>query len=187
MTEIQIRTLRSEDFESLRQLEADIFGSAGYSVVSPHYLRLCTDFFADTCFLALVEGQPIGYILCFVRGREAYSTRLGVREEFQGTHVAMRLLGACISKLVENDCDLLWFTVKPDNTHARELYRKLGAVERGVRRDFLAPGDELIVGEADKQTLIQLDRRFRQSLKAAGPSASLRATRAASAQNHEGQ
>ncbi|MDY7226968.1 GNAT family N-acetyltransferase [Hyalangium rubrum] len=170
MTEIQIRTLRGEDFESLRQLEADIFGSAGYAVVSPHYLRLCTDFFADTCFLALVDGQPIGYMLCFVRGREAYSTRLGVCEEFHGTGVAMRLIGACISKLVEDDYDLLWFTVKPDNTHARELYRRLGAVERAVRRDFLAPGDELIIGEVDKQTLIRLGQRFRPSREVARPS-----------------
>jgi ribosomal protein S18 acetylase RimI-like enzyme len=171
MAEYEIRTLRSEDFETLRQLEADIFGGAGYSVVSPHYLRLCTDFYADTCFLALGDGQPIGYLLCFVRGREAYGTRLGVREEFQGTGAAMRLIGACISKLVENDYDLLWLTVKPDNTHARELYRKLGAVERGVRRDFLAPGDELIVDEVDKQALIRLAQKFRQSLPFSRPSA----------------
>ena len=42
MARFTVRTLCSEDFVALRQLEADVFGAAGDDVLCPHYLRLCT-------------------------------------------------------------------------------------------------------------------------------------------------
>lgn len=163
MTAFQVRTLRSEDFEVLRQLEADIFGGAGYGLLCPYYVRLCTDFYADTCFLALAGDHPVGYILCLVRDREAYCPRLGVRADVQGTGAAMRLMGAVVRTLIERRFDRIWFTVKPDNAHARALYRRIGAVERGTRRDFFAQGDELIVQELDRPALEQLHQRLESS------------------------
>jgi ribosomal protein S18 acetylase RimI-like enzyme len=160
MTRYQVRTLCSDDFEALRQLEAEVFGAAGYALLCPNYLRVCTEFFPDTGFLVLDNGQPIAYLLSFVRDRQAYCTRLGVRSEFQGTRAATLVIAAFIRSLVEKGFDRCWFTVKPDNVHARAFYRRLGAVECGTRRDFLAPGDELIIQQLDKQGLEQLDLRL---------------------------
>jgi ribosomal protein S18 acetylase RimI-like enzyme len=163
MTAFQVRTLRSEDFEAVRQLETAIFGGAGYDLLCPYYVRLCTDFYADTCFLALADGGPVGYILCLVRDREAYCPRLGVRADVQGTGAAMRLMGAVVRTLIERRFDRIWFTVKPDNTHARALYQRIGAVECGTRRGFFAPGDELIVHELDRHALERLHHRLESS------------------------
>ena len=156
---IHVRSLCSDDFEALRQLEADIFGVIDGDVLCPHYLRLCTEFFADTCFVALVDGKPVAYLLCFVRDREAYCTTLAVRAEFQRTRVTTLLVAAFVRTVVDN-VDVCWFTVKPDNAAARALHRMLGATEVGSVRNFYGPGDERIVSKIDRTSLELLRPKY---------------------------
>lgn len=159
MTRYQVRTLCSEDFGALRQLEADIFGAADDDVLCPHYLRLCTEFYGDTCFIALADGRPAGYLLCFVRDRDAYCTTLAVRPEFQRTRVTPMLLAAFVQTVVDK-VDTCWFTVSPDNAAARGLHAWLGANEVGLLQDFYGPGDKRIVSKIDRQKLEQLRPKY---------------------------
>ena len=72
MSRYTIRTLLTDDFAALARLENDVFAAMGEQVLCPHYLRLCTEIFSDSCFLALDDDRPVGYLLSFLRGREAF-------------------------------------------------------------------------------------------------------------------
>lgn len=159
----EIRSLSSDDYETLHQMEADIFGKAGYPVAGAYYLRLCTELYADSCFLAFVDGRPVGYILTFLNAGVAYSTRLGVVDEYQGSGAALQLIAATVDMLIKKDFDVVWFTVKPNNFHARKLYKKIGAIERGTRENFFVPGDQLIFLEMDRTALRLFNEKYEQN------------------------
>jgi len=159
MSRYTIRTLSSADFATLATLEADVFGAMGETLLCPHYLRLCTEIFRDSCFIALDGDRPVGYLLAFMSGRDVYCTTLAVIPEYQKTRATVQLIGAFVRNIIDR-VDACWFTVKEDNAPARALHKMLGATEVERRQDFYGPGDERIVAKIDRATFERLRPKY---------------------------
>ena len=159
MNHYTIRTLVTDDFPVLATLEKDVFGAMGEEVLCPHYLRLCTEIFSSTCYLALDGDKPVGYLLSFMRDREVYCTTLAVIPEYQRTRVTMQLIGAFVRNVIDR-VDACWFTVKEDNAPARALHRMLGATEVGRRIDYYGPGDERLVSKIDREAFERMRAKY---------------------------
>jgi ribosomal protein S18 acetylase RimI-like enzyme len=159
MARTTVRTLCTHDFAALATLEQDVFGAMGEAVLCPHYLRLCTEIYAESCFIALDDDRPVGYLLAFLHGRDVYCTTLAVIPEYQKTRVTVQLIGAFVRNIIDR-VDVCWFTVKEDNAPARAVHRMLGATEVGRRQDYYGPGDERIVAKIDRATFERLRPKY---------------------------
>jgi len=155
-----VRPLVPGDFPRLQELERDIFGRDSAGQLCPHYLRLCTDLYADWCFIALHGDRAVGYVLNFPSGKVNYCATLAVHPEFQKGRANYLLIRAMVRKLLTEDMDTCRFLVEPGNRDARAVHASLGARVVAEAPDFYFPGDLRLWSEIDRRDLERIRERY---------------------------
>lgn len=159
MSEYDIHALTPADFDAIMELEEGLFHSKGDKTLGAFYVRLCCDFYGDTSFIARHDGKPIGYILSFVRDREAYCSTLAIVPEYQRTRAVHYLIQAFI-RAIAYRVDVLWFTVDEANRDARALHATLGAREVEVKETYFGPDEPRIISRIERQAFEKLRARM---------------------------
>jgi ribosomal protein S18 acetylase RimI-like enzyme len=159
MADYTVRALVPDDFDILMSLERTLFGDKGEKTLGPFYVRLCCEFFGDTCFVAFADGEPVGYMLSFVRGREAYCSTLAVAAAHQRSRLVYRFVQAFVAAIASR-VDSVWFTVHESNAEARALHATLGARESARHEAYYGPGEPRIVSRIDRAAFDKLRTRM---------------------------
>jgi ribosomal protein S18 acetylase RimI-like enzyme len=155
-----IRTLGSGDFLDLQRLEQEIWGQDPNGMLGPFYLRLCTEHYADWCFLALEGDRPVGYVLNFPRGKVNYCATLAVHPEFQKSKANYLLIRALVVKLLQEDMDECRFLVEPDNREARSIHESLGAHVVKEVNNYYRMGDTRLWSTITRNDLERIRTRY---------------------------
>ncbi len=159
-TRFSVRPLESADFGHLQRLESEIWSDDPAGQLCAFYLRLCTEHYADWCFLAFEGERPVGYVLNFPRGKVNYCATLAVHPEFQKSKVNYLLIRAMVVKLLQEDMEECRFLVEPDNVEARSIHESLGARVTGEVHDFYRPGDTRLWSAITKDDLERIRARY---------------------------
>jgi ribosomal protein S18 acetylase RimI-like enzyme len=159
MADYDVRSLQPRDFDTIMSLEQKLFGDKGEKTLGPFYVRLCCDLFNETCFLGFAGLEPAGYMLSFVKGREAYCSTLAIAAAHQRTRLVYRFVQAFVAAVAAR-VDSVWFTVHESNVEARALHATLGARETARYDAYYGPGEPRIVSRIDRSAFERLRTRM---------------------------
>ncbi len=96
-------------------------------------------------YVALKDGQVIGYAGIWVILDEAHITNLAVHPDYQRLSVGSTLLRQQVSEALAHGARRMTLEVRFSNTKAQNLYAKFGFVARGVRTRYYSDEDALIM------------------------------------------
>jgi len=156
----RVRPLESGDYRHLQALEKALWGTDTVGQLCPYYLRLCTEQYADWCFIAFVGDRPAGYVLNFPNKKVNYCATLAVLPEFQKSRVNYLLIRAMVNKLFEENMEECRFCVEPDNHDARSVHQSLGARVVAEMDDYYHPGDKRLWSVINRQDLERIRSRY---------------------------
>ena len=86
--------------------------------------------------LVTVDGGIVGYCGYWGIAGEGYIYNVAVKASHMRQGIGQRMLEELIKQAVDRGIDSLTLEVRQSNEAAIRLYKKLGFIEAGVRRDF---------------------------------------------------
>lgn len=138
---VTLRAMSVDDMPAVMALEEELFPDDAWTpamftseVGEPSDRRLY--------LVAETEGQLIGYAgMLFTGGQEADVLTLAVHPEYWGNGTGTALLQAMLDEACARRCAEVFLEVRADNPRARNLYKRHGFTEVGVRRGYYQPAN----------------------------------------------
>lgn len=139
---VQLRLMRLEDLDAVCRLEEATFTMAWRRSTFTGLLRR-----EDAeILIAELEGEVIGYSVCWAVGDQAELGNLAVAEEARGRGVGRRLLEAAMARARARGAAEIFLEVRASNLDAQRLYRSYGFDEIARRgRYYTRPVEDALV------------------------------------------
>jgi ribosomal-protein-alanine N-acetyltransferase len=93
-------------------------------------------------------GRVIGYIIFWSIGEDVQINNIAVHPDFRRLGIGERVLRHVIAEVQVRGARLITLEVRPSNTAAMTLYKKLGFRMMGIRKGYytLPPEDAIVLG-----------------------------------------
>jgi ribosomal-protein-alanine N-acetyltransferase len=88
------------------------------------------------------EGEPVGFIGLWYMADEAHVVSIGVDAQHRGLGVGELLLIAAVEQAMARNASVVTLEVRQSNEVAKNLYKKYGLTERGLRKGYYSDNRE---------------------------------------------
>jgi len=134
-----------KDLEDIYQIEHECFTSEAFSREQLEHILRSPSF---ATFIAVQDGEPIGYITGLIRCSKEESPghiyTIDVKRTYRREGVGSRLLEALVHFLAENGVDTCYLEVRDDNVAAKQLYLRCGFEPLETLKDYYGFGVDAI-------------------------------------------
>jgi [ribosomal protein S18]-alanine N-acetyltransferase len=137
--QLKIRPAKSGDLEKIYRIESEAYRSPWsveglVSEVASQNSRF---------FVAELDGKVVGYIVIWIVLDELHLLKIATASEYRRQGIASALID-----YVEKEykrASVLYLEVREKNSIARNFYKKLGFVENGVRKNYYADDNAILI------------------------------------------
>ncbi len=138
---IEFDLLKQEYIEQICEIEKVCFAEPW----SPGMFRQELDNPLAIYFIALCDGEVVGYIGCWQIINEGHITNVAVKPDFRRLGIAKELISRLIQMLRDNDFIYLTLEVRRSNTSAIQLYESFGFAQTGVRKKYYQDNEDALL------------------------------------------
>jgi len=135
---VQLREMKAEDVDSILEIERLSFLTPWSRDSFEAELRNGLAKYV----VAEVDGRIAGYGGMWIVLDEGHITNIAVHPDYRGQKLGERITQALLDIAGESKADAVTLEVRTSNEPARNLYRKLGFVESGIRKGYYTDSGE---------------------------------------------
>lgn len=139
---MEIRRARPDDATAIAEMEAKIFGDPWSQ--RDIFSYVCSE--TGMCYVALSDGEVVGYIIGRKIIPEGEIYRIAVREDKRERGIGYRLLSYALKTEGGLGVETVFLEVRSRNAAARALYLSYGFKEMGIRKNYYQnPPDDAVI------------------------------------------
>jgi len=140
---MKLEKLKREDIPEVYEIEK-------LSFAEPHSVAsMAAAIMNPACefWVARDENKIIGFIEFWLMYDESHVIDIAVRPEYRRKGIGKYLMEFLVEKSAEAGAKKIFLEVRPSNTPARSLYKKMGFVESGRRTGYYKDEDAIIMSK----------------------------------------
>ena len=134
--------MRAEDLDAVMEIERRSFPEPWTPGLFLHELKIP---FSKTVLARSTSGELVGYVCWWAVGDEIQILNVAVSPEHRRSGIGSALIDLVMSDAHEKQVRSVTLEVHRDNQSGAALYRSIGFVETGVRKNYYGRGKDAII------------------------------------------